>query len=133
VPCGAQLIVHVPLGAALGTTGEVAELVGHGPVEPDVLQQLLLAAPVLRAVHVDAAGVPVSVSDQVHRPERRDAQSVRQALLAVAAQPPGQLHPRHPDDHPDPADPAESSSARPGAPHLRTRPAPTGPPAGSAG
>jgi hypothetical protein len=77
----------------------VAVLVGHGPVEPDVLQQLLLASPVLRAVHVDAAGVPVSVSDRVHRPQRRDPQAVRQALLAVAAEPPGHLHPRHPNDH----------------------------------
>jgi hypothetical protein len=37
VPCGAELVVHVPLGAALGVTDEVAELAGHGPLEPDLL------------------------------------------------------------------------------------------------
>jgi hypothetical protein len=63
---------HVPLGAALGTTNEVAVQSGHGPVEPDVLQEMLLAAPQLRAVFVDADGVPVSVSDQVRQPQRRD-------------------------------------------------------------
>jgi len=104
VPCGAQLLVHVPLGAALGTTAEVALLSGHGPIEPDVLQSLLLAAPELRAVHVDADGVPVSVSDQVHRPRRRDPLSVRKALLGLAAEPAGEPQPRHPDDHrPEPA------------------------------
>ena len=35
VACGAGVIVHVPLGAALGTTDELAELVGHGPLPPD--------------------------------------------------------------------------------------------------
>jgi hypothetical protein len=105
VPCGAQLLVHVPLGAALGTTAEVAVLSGHGPLEPDVLQELLLAAPQLRAVHVDADGVPVSVSDRVHRPQRRDRESVRRRC---STWPPS--HRRHPSRdtptttrrHPDP-------------------------------
>src|SRR5687768_11248111 len=52
-PCGADLTVLVPLGAALGNTDELAELVGHGPLEPDLLDGLLHSAPVLRAVFVD--------------------------------------------------------------------------------
>jgi hypothetical protein len=39
--------------------GQVAELSGYGPLEPQVLQQLLQAGPQLRAVFVDTAGVPV--------------------------------------------------------------------------
>ena len=50
-------------------------------------------------MHVDADGVPVSVSDRVHRPQRRDPQSVRNALLDLAGEAPGQRQPRHPDDH----------------------------------
>ena len=115
VPCGAELLVLVPIGAALGTTTEVCEVSGYGPVEPDVLQQLLLAAPVLRAVHVDADGVPVSVSERVHRPQRRDPQSVRQALLDLAAEPPGIPQPRHPHDHRPGQSPAHD--------HAGTRPA----------
>ena len=69
-PCGAQLTVLVSIGAALGTTDEVAELVGHGPLEPDLLAALLQAAPSLRAAWVDDQGVPVSVSRRVQRPGR---------------------------------------------------------------
>ena len=66
VPCGAQVFVHVPLPTALGASDEPAELVGHGPIDKDLLAQLLLAAPVLRRVWVDPqSGVPVSVDDQV--------------------------------------------------------------------
>jgi len=99
VPCGAQLLVHVTHGGALGTTPEVAVLTGHGPIEPAVLQELLLNAPQLRAVFVDAAGVPVSVSDNISRPRPRDPESVRAALLALAAETPPSPQPRHPDDH----------------------------------
>jgi hypothetical protein len=80
--------------------GQVAELSGYGPLEPQVLQQLLQAGPQLRAVFVDTAGVPVSVSDRVHRPARRNPQQVRTALLTLAAEPPPPPQPRHPGDHP---------------------------------
>lgn len=99
-PCGAQLQVLVPIGAALGTTDEVAELIGHGPIEPDLLQALLLNAPALRAVFVDDEGVPVATSDTVVRPARNDPAAVRQALLDLTDQtPPEERFPRHPHDH----------------------------------
>jgi hypothetical protein len=56
--------VVVPLGAALGTTDELAELVGSGPLHPDELARLLLHGPRLRAVTVDDAGVPVAVGSR---------------------------------------------------------------------
>jgi hypothetical protein len=62
---------------------------------------MLLAAPQLRAVFVDADGVPVSVSDQVRQPQRRDPQAVRAVLLDLAAEPPPPNQPRHPNDHRD--------------------------------
>ena len=99
VPCGAALSILVPLGAALGTTGELAELVGHGPLEPDLLRALLLAAPTLRTVWVDEAGVPVSASDTTVTLGRNDPGSVRDLLLRMASAPPGPAQPRHPDDH----------------------------------
>jgi hypothetical protein len=106
-PCGADITVLVPLGGALGTTDEAAELVGHGPLEPDLLQRLLLAAPVLRAVFVDADGVPVASSPLVQRPPRDDPASLREALLRLAHSPPGPHQPRHVDDHPAPARPLD--------------------------
>jgi hypothetical protein len=115
-PCGAQLQVLVPLGAALGTTDELAELVGHGPIEPDLLEALLHAAPELRAVFVGDDGVPVSTGETV-RPERGDPAAVRAALLdLVASGPPGDRVPRHPDDHrpgsaPPPREPLPDSGA----------------------
>lgn len=99
VPCGADIVVHVPLGAALGTTDELAELVGHGPLHPDQLSALLLAAPRLRAVRVDERGVPVAVDHRVHRLERGDPQALRRVLLDMLAAPPGRSQPRHPFDH----------------------------------
>ena len=114
-PCGAEVLVHIPLGGALHVTDEPAELVGHGPLEPDLLDELLLAAPRLRAVWTDADGVPVAVGDGVLVPERNDPASVRQALLDLAAQPPPQeLHPRHPHDHP----PQQPQPARPHERHV---------------
>lgn len=98
-PCGADITVLVPLGAALGTTDELAELVGHGPLEPDLLRNLLLASPLLRAVFVDEQGVPVADSPLTLRPPRLDPAALRDALLRLAHSSPGPRQPRHPDDH----------------------------------
>ena len=100
VPCGAQLNVHVTLNSALGTTDEPATLDRHGPIEPDLLQALLLNAPVLRAVFVDEHGTPIGMSRQRLRPERGDPESVRAALLRLGNLKPDRLFPVHPDDHP---------------------------------
>ena len=100
VPCGAELTVLVPLGAALGVTDELASLVGHGPLEPDLLRNLLSAGPTLRPVWVDPAGVPVAIGDRFERPGRDDQMAVRHALLGLATSRPGPFQARHPDDHP---------------------------------
>jgi hypothetical protein len=121
VPCGAQVQVLVPLGAALGTTDELAELVGHGPLEPDLLAELLLSAPELRAVWVDEHGIPVATGDTVLRPERDDHAGLREALLQLAGMLPGARQPVHPDDHgppdgpgpPERPDPPPDDSPRP--------------------
>lgn len=110
-PCGADMPIIVPIGAAQQTTDEVAELVGHGPIEPDLLEQLLLAAPVLRAVFVDENGVPVATNDTTLRPERGDPESVRQALAALSELTPTRWFPRHPADH-DPPPPSTGGSLR---------------------
>jgi hypothetical protein len=99
-PCGVGVTVLVPLGAALGTTDEVAELVGHGPLHPDQLAAVLSNAPVLRAVGVDEHGVPVAVDPEVHRPGRGDLTAVREVLQRMAGGLPGPAQPRHPFDHP---------------------------------
>ncbi len=65
-----------------------------------LLRDLLLAAPQLRAVGVDQAGVPVTVGTQVQRPGRGDPVAVREALLRLTTSPVGAPQPRHPDDHP---------------------------------
>ena len=100
-PCGVNVHVHVPIGAALGTTDELATLVGHGPLDPDQLRDVLANSPLLRAVYVDADGVPISLGSQTLRPARRDPAAVQHALLTLAAQPPPNPPvPRHPLDHP---------------------------------
>jgi hypothetical protein len=99
VPCGTDTAVLLPVGAGLGTTDELAELVGHGPLEPDLTEQLLLAGPVLRPVWVDADGVVVAAGDTTIRPQRGDPAAVRAALLALQDLPPPPLQPRHPLDH----------------------------------
>src|SRR4051794_10886621 len=129
VPSGAQVFVHVPLPTALGAGDEPAELVGHGPIDPDLLQQLLLAAPVLHRVWVDPdTGVPVAVDDRTWQPPRRDPEALRAALLDMGSgppPPPQQRHPVHPDDH-DP-DPRQPSPQRPPAPPDAPDPAPPQP------
>ena len=100
VPCGAEVSVLLPVGAGLGTTDELAELVGHGPLEPDLTEALLLNAPRLRPVWVDEHGVPVAVGDRTVQLGRGDARAVRESLLALQALPPPTVrHPRHPLDH----------------------------------
>lgn len=124
VPCGAELLVHLTLGAALGTTDEVADLVGHGPLEPDLVQELLLAAPRLRPVWVGPDGVPVAVGDRVEKPQRDDSASVREALLSLAALAPPSLQPRDPQDHrPEPGPPQGEHSAAAGRPADEADPA----------
>ena len=112
VPCGAEVLVHLRWEAAVGVSDEPAELVGHGPIEPDLVQELLLAAPRLRAVWTDEHGVPVAVDDRVVVPRRGDPQAVRQALLSMAEQPPQARQPRAPDDHQTP--PGDASRRPPG-------------------
>ena len=130
VPCGMDSKLLIPLGAALGTTDEVATLAGHGPIEPDLLQALLLNSPRLRAVFLDEHGVPVALGRRRVTPERGDPEALRAALLDLAASPPGRMHPRHPDDHPlRPDDPLRSDD--PPRPEGRAaRPAASGPPGG---
>jgi hypothetical protein len=104
-PCGAEIVVHLPIGAALGTTDEAAEQVGIGPLEPDLVQDLLLAAPRLRPAWVDQDGTVVAVGDRTVRPQRGDPQSVRDTLLALVDLPPPErlAHDRadHPPDQPE--------------------------------
>ena len=100
VPCGTDVQVLVPLGAALGTTDETATLADHEPLDPDLLAQLLLSAPRLRPVWVDEHGVPVAVGEKVTVPARDDPAALRAALLNLAHSPPGPAQPRHPHDHP---------------------------------
>jgi hypothetical protein len=108
-PCGAELMVLLPIGAALGTTDEVAELVGCGPVDAEQTAMLLRAAPRLHPVWVDDDGVPVAMGVPVRIP-RGDPAAAESALLRMAAaDPPEQRFPRHPHDH-------RSSGGPPGAP-----------------
>jgi len=102
-PCGVDVQVHVPLGAALGTIDELATLVGHGPLDGGQLHDVLRNGPRLRAVWVDEDGVPVAVDSRAVTPSRGDPSSVRRALLdLVASGPARSVHPRHPLDHPPP-------------------------------
>ena len=103
VPCGADVAVLMPIGAGLRTTDEVAEQVGHGPLEPDLLEQVLLNGAVLRPVWVDDAGVPVAVGTTTIRVERGDPAALRSALLALQDLPPPAPQPRHALDHPPPS------------------------------
>jgi hypothetical protein len=136
-PCGADVQVHVPIGGALGITDEVAELVGHGPIESDLLQDLLANSPRLTPVFVDEVGIPVAVGTPLPPIPRDDPAALRAALLQLAEQPPPpKLHPRHPNDHPPPEAPARApaepdahagpasgsaaTSARSGPPRLRS-------------
>jgi hypothetical protein len=84
-PCGADIQVLVPLSSALDISDEPAELVGHGPIESDVLQDLLLNAPQLTPVFVGDDGVPVAIGTTVPPPERGDPVALRTALLSVAS------------------------------------------------
>ncbi len=110
VPCGVGVSLLVPVGAALGTTDELAVLAGHGPVEPDLLAAVLAGAPVIRPVWVDPDGTPVAVGARTVSLPRGDPAGLRRALLELAAsRPPRPAVPRHPDDHPRP--PSVSSAA----------------------
>ena len=82
--CGAQVAVLVPLPTALGVGEVPAELVGHGPIDSGLLQDLLGNAPRLRPVFVDEQGVPVAVGEKVLVPQRGDPVSLRRALLQLS-------------------------------------------------
>ena len=132
-PCGVDVQVHVPIGAALGTTGELAALVGHGPLDAGQLHDVLTNAPRLRAVWVDEQGVPVALGKQTLVPDRGDPASLRGSLLRLAASgPPGRLHPRHPHDHPppEPSSPLAGEGLDPGTaqPHGTALPDGNAPP-----
>ena len=134
VPCGAAVTVLAPLATALGLSDVPAEVAGHGPIEPDLLQGLLRAKADLRVVFVDDDGLPVAGSDVVERPERTDDAGVRAALLRLARSVPGPRQPRHPDDHAPPGDQSPEPEPppdpeHPPRPQVRTRPHPVGTPA----
>ncbi len=104
-PCGVQVTVLVPIGAALGTTDELATLSGHGPLDRGQLTDVLAAAPTLTAVWIDDDGTPVAEGGQ-QRPGRGDPARLRAALLRLRdAPPPGRSEPRHRLDHPPPPAP----------------------------
>jgi hypothetical protein len=115
VPCGTDVQVLVPLASALGGSDVPADLVGHGPIDTDLLAQLLLSAPTLTRVWVDPdTGVPVAVDDRVWTPPRGDPEALRAALLDIASDtPPAERVPIHPDDHHDPAPPAAARAHPP--------------------
>lgn len=120
-PCGANVLVHVLIDAALGEAPEPepAELVGHGPIDAIALQDLLLADPVLHRVWVDSNGVPVAVDDRTWRPGRGNPASLRHALMDMASgSPPDSTEPRHPDDHCDPPQPTLSGPRVLRRPHV---------------
>ncbi len=125
VPCGTDVVVHVPLGAVLGTTDELAELVGHGVLDPDQLEAVLTNAPRVQVVRVDAAGVPVSVDERVEALSRQSLEAVRDRIRGLVGAPPGRSQPRHPFDHLD-----EPPSDRPGhaGPQVRVGGHPPGTP-----
>jgi hypothetical protein len=122
-PCGAKVVVLVPLRGALGTSDEPAELAGHGPIEPDLLRDLLLAGPELRPVWVDDDGVPVAQSSHTYRVRAGDETHLRAQLLRLADLPPPPPQPNHPLDH---ARPGETSRSA----HPPDAPGPYRPPAG---
>jgi hypothetical protein len=134
VPCGADVLVHLRWETGVGMSDEPAELVGHGPIEPDLVAELLLAAPRLRVVWTDEHGVPVAFDNRVVVPPRGDPQAVRQALLDLARRPPPPRQPRAPDDHartPGPAAQASEPVADAGhvhAPRPEEEPGPYRPP-----
>jgi hypothetical protein len=103
-PCGADVAVFVPHASADGRSDEPATLVGHGPIERDLLQGLLLNAARLRPVFLDERGVPVGIGTaaQTRTPIKGDPASLRQALGELAQMRPTRLFPRDPDDHPPP-------------------------------
>lgn len=102
VPCGAQVTVLVPLATALGAADDPAELLGHGPLDGDLLEDLLLAGPRLSVVFIDEHGTPVADSPTSTTPPCGDPAALRDALQDLAAAPPGPHQPRHPHDHQPP-------------------------------
>ena len=127
-PCGADVLVHVPIGAVLGTTDELAELVGHGPLDPEQLAAVLTSAPRVQVVRVDADGVPVSIDERStccpRRPRGGPASGAAAGRRAAGSGPAtSPLRPRRrPTAEPRPAGPWTDRSAR-----LRpARPRPAG-------
>lgn len=131
VPCGADVVVLVPLATALGLA-DVPAMLGDGQVvDADLLARLLRNAPQLRAVTVDDNGVPVEVSDRVVVPaERFDDQALREALAEVAAGTAGERFPVHPGDHGPPREGVPRGEAPRAEPPDDEPPQPPGPPSG---
>jgi hypothetical protein len=115
--CGAQVNVLIPLRTALGTGDEPAELVGHGPIEPDLAQDLLATGVRLRPVWIDEHGTPVAESSRTYEVRRGDPWHLREQLLRLADLPPPERAPTHPGDH------------ERGQPHPPDTPGPYRPPA----
>lgn len=108
----------VPLGAASGTTDEVAELVGHGPIEPDLLAQLLLAAQLRTVAPPDQA----ARLDQDPRRGFGGALDQSHGLSPAQHVPPAPaVRPPPPSPGPHPFDEVSPQRARRGA--LGPRPA----------
>jgi hypothetical protein len=108
-PCGAHVFVHVPLATAQGDSDEPAELVGHGPIDPGELADLLDAGAVLHRVWVDERGVPIAVDDGTWQAPRDDPAALRLLLTRLGDAPsgPSELTHAHGEDVPASWDLAE--------------------------
>jgi hypothetical protein len=66
----ADIVVHIPLAVALGASDDVAQLDGHGVVDPATARLLAAAAPTWQRLFIDADGVPLALGRTAYRPPR---------------------------------------------------------------